>query len=147
MGQDAAVCAVLARPEQGPEAGVAILLDRDRTKRGYDSVMGAETSTLDAGTVQTAGANGQGSMTVIVRRSGAAQVDLHGVPDPEPGFVYEAWIIPAGQQPIAAGVGSSGSGSIPLDGDPRGKTVAITKERSRVSAPTSTPLMAGEVNL
>jgi anti-sigma-K factor RskA len=88
-----------------------------------------------------------GSGTVVVRRSGAAQVELRGVPDPGPGFIYEAWVIPTGQQPIAAGVASSGNATIPLDHDPRGSTVAITREHTRVDAPTSTPLMAGEVRL
>jgi hypothetical protein len=95
-------------------------------------------------TVQLGGA-GQGSATVIVRRSGAAELELRGVPDPDPGFLYEAWIIPPGRQPIAAGTTNRGTGSIRLEGDPRGSTVALTRERSRVDAPTSTPFLAGEV--
>jgi anti-sigma-K factor RskA len=91
-------------------------------------------------------APGQGSGTVTVRRNGSAQLQLQGLPDPEPGFIYEAWIIPNGQQPVAAGVGTSGNASIPLSGDPRGTTVAVTRERSRVDAPTSAPLMAGEIS-
>ena len=91
-------------------------------------------------------APGLGSGTVTVRRNGSAQLQLQGLPDPEPGFIYEAWIIPDGQQPVAAGVGTSGNASIPLSGDPRGSTVAVTRERSRVDAPTSTPLMAGEIS-
>jgi anti-sigma-K factor RskA len=87
-----------------------------------------------------------GSATVIVRRSGAAELELRGVPDPEPGFIYELWIIPPGKQPVAAGTTTRGEGKVPLSGDVRGVTVAITKERSRVDAPTSAPIMAGEVN-
>ena len=91
-------------------------------------------------------APGLGSGTVTVRRNGSAQLQLQGMPDPDAGFIYEAWIIPNGQQPVAAGVGTSGNASIPLSGDPRGTTVALTKERGRVDAPTPPVLMAGEVS-
>jgi anti-sigma-K factor RskA len=86
-----------------------------------------------------------GSARVIIRRNGAAELEMRDVPDPGPGFVYEAWIIPQGQQPIAAGVVPTGNARVPLEGDPRGKTVAITREPGRVNAPTSNPLMAGAV--
>jgi anti-sigma-K factor RskA len=97
-------------------------------------------------TVQIPATDGQGTATVIVRRSGASEVNLRGLPDPDPGYLYEAWIIPNGQAPVAAGVGSSGNATIPLDGDPRGSTFALTRERSRVPAPTSPPFLAGPVN-
>jgi anti-sigma-K factor RskA len=90
---------------------------------------------------------GQGTATVIIRRWGAAELEMKGIPDPEPGFVYEAWIIPPGRQPVAAGVAARGEARLALEGDPRGTTVAITKEPGRVSAPTSTPFLAGEVRL
>ncbi|HEY0583703.1 MAG TPA: anti-sigma factor [Chloroflexota bacterium] len=86
-----------------------------------------------------------GTARVIIRRNGAAELEMRDVPDPGPGFVYEAWIIPQGQQPIAAGVAATGNARVPLEGDPRGKTVAITREPGRVNAPTSNPLMAGAV--
>jgi hypothetical protein len=71
---------------------------------------------------------------------------MDGLPDPGPGYVYEAWLIPAGQQPVAAGTLASGQGSIGLSGDARGKTVAITRERTPVPPqPSSQPLIAGEV--
>jgi len=85
-----------------------------------------------------------GSARVVVRRSGAAELDLAGVPNPEPGFIYEAWII-AGGKPVAAGVTSTGDAKLPLSGDLRGTTIAITKERSRVDAPTSDPILAAVV--
>lgn len=83
-----------------------------------------------------------GKAIVIVRRSGMAELVMEGVPDPEPGFLYEAWIIPQGGQPVAAGTTTRGNAEVPLPGNVRGTTVAITKERSRVDAPTSAPLMA-----
>jgi anti-sigma-K factor RskA len=89
--------------------------------------------------------NAPGTATVILRRSGTAELQMNGVPDPGQGFVYEAWIIPPGQQPLAAGALPSGQGSVPLAGDVRGSTVAITKERPGATAPTIPPLMATEV--
>ncbi|MCA1646258.1 MAG: anti-sigma factor [Chloroflexi bacterium] len=86
-----------------------------------------------------------GSAVVVVRRSGAAELVMHGVPDPEPGFVYEAWVIPQGGQPIAAGVTSRGDAEVPLPGNVRGSTVALTRERTRVDAPTSSPFLAAAV--
>ena len=83
-----------------------------------------------------------GKAVVVVRRSGAAELEMDGVPDPEPGFVYEAWVIPQAGKPIAAGIMSTGEARVPLPGDVRGSTVAITRERTRVDAPTSDPLMA-----
>ncbi|HEV7663822.1 MAG TPA: anti-sigma factor [Chloroflexota bacterium] len=86
-----------------------------------------------------------GRATVVVRRSGAAELEMRDLPDPGPGYVYEAWIIAQDQQPVAAGVLPNGNASIPLQGDVRGKTVAITREPGRVNAPTSNPVMVGVV--
>jgi len=86
-----------------------------------------------------------GSAVVNVRRSGATDLTMRGVASPPPGYLYEAWIIPKGGAPIPAGVIASGDGSLPLSGLGTGDTVAITQERSRVDAPTSTPIMAGTV--
>jgi anti-sigma-K factor RskA len=83
-----------------------------------------------------------GKAVVIVRRSGMAALVMEGVPDPEPGFLYEAWIIPQGGQPLAAGTTTRGNAEVPLPGNVRGTTVAITKERSRVDAPTPPVLMS-----
>jgi anti-sigma-K factor RskA len=82
-----------------------------------------------------------GSARVVVRRSGAAELDMTGVPNPEPGFIYEAWIIASGK-PVAAGITTTGDAKLPLSGDLRGTTIAITKERSRVDQPTSDPILA-----
>jgi len=85
-----------------------------------------------------------GSARVVVRRSGAAELDLSGVPNPDPGFIYEAWIITGGK-PVAAGTTPTGDAKLPLSGDLRGTVIAITKERSRVDQPTSTPILAAQV--
>ena len=76
-----------------------------------------------------------GRATVVVRRSGAAELDMNGVPDPEPGFLYEAWVIPQGGKPIAAGIATRGEAQLPLPESAHGATVALTRERSRVDAP------------
>ncbi len=86
-----------------------------------------------------------GTARVLVHRSGSAELDMHGVPDPGPGFLYEAWVIPEGKQPVAAGTTTTGDARVPLPGNVRGSTVAITKERTRVDAPTSPPLLAAVV--
>jgi hypothetical protein len=83
-----------------------------------------------------------GSAVVNVRRSGATELNLSGVQDPPPGYIYEAWIIPPNGQPIAAGTMQSGDASVPLAQVPDGATVAVTQERNRVDAPTSAPIMA-----
>ena len=83
-----------------------------------------------------------GKAVVIIRRSGMAELVMDGVPDPEPGFLYEAWIIPQGGQPLAAGTTTKGNAEVPLPGNVRGTTVAITKERTRVEAPTPPVLMS-----
>ena len=87
-----------------------------------------------------------GKAVVIVRRSGMAELVMEGVPDPEPGFLYEAWIIPPGSPPVAAGTTTRGNAEVPLPGNVRGTTVAITRERTRVDAPTTAPLMATVVS-
>ena len=86
-----------------------------------------------------------GSATVVLRRSGVAELEMRGVPNPPPGFVYEAWVIPQGGQPVAAGITTSGDARLSLPGDVRGTTVAVTQERTRVDAPTSTPILAAAV--
>jgi hypothetical protein len=83
-----------------------------------------------------------GSATVNVRRSGAAELQMRGVASPPPGYLYEAWIIPPGGAPIAAGTAPSGDATLPLNDLGSGATVAVTQERSRVDAPTSAPVLA-----
>jgi hypothetical protein len=88
-----------------------------------------------------------GSAVIEVRRSGTAELNVRGLTSPPPGFLYEAWIIPAGAQPIPAGVITSGDAQLPLEGISSGATIALTQEISRVDAPTSAPLMATVVRL
>jgi hypothetical protein len=88
-----------------------------------------------------------GSAVVNVRRSGAAELEMRGVPNPPQGYLYEAWIIPANAQPIPAGTTSTGDGQVSLQGLQSGATVAVTQERARVDAPTSAPIMAVVVQL
>jgi len=91
--------------------------------------------------------NAPGKAMVIVRRSGATELEMSGVPNPPPGRVYEAWVIPPDGKPIPVGVTSTGDATLPLGGISNGETIAITEEASRVDAPTSTPVMATVVRL
>ncbi|MBV9581653.1 MAG: anti-sigma factor [Chloroflexi bacterium] len=88
-----------------------------------------------------------GSAVVVVRRSGAAELDMSGVQNPPPGYVYEAWVIPASGRPLPNGVTPSGDARLPLNGVSSGSTVAVTQERTLVDAPTSGPVMAATVQL
>ena len=88
-----------------------------------------------------------GQALVQVRRSGAATLQMRGLPAPQPGYVYEAWIIPPNQAPIPAGTTSSGQADLSLNGQVVGTTVAITVEQAPgVDAPTNLPpLLAAPV--
>ena len=90
-----------------------------------------------------------GEATVLIRRSGAVELEMRGVADPPSGFVYEAWIIPPGQQPLPAGTTPRGEARLSLGGPVRGSTVAITLERGPAGAavPTLPILMAGNIAL
>ncbi|HLZ30610.1 MAG TPA: anti-sigma factor [Chloroflexota bacterium] len=85
-----------------------------------------------------------GSARVVVRRSGAAELEMSGLPNPGPGSIYEAWIITAGK-PVAAGIATTGDAKLALSGTLRGTTVAITKEPGVQPQPTSAPILATEV--
>jgi anti-sigma-K factor RskA len=86
-----------------------------------------------------------GTARVVVRRSGTAVLEMHGVADPGPGFLYEAWIIGPDGKPKPAATTVSGSATVPLTGDVRGTTVAITRELGRSDVPTPPILMKTEV--
>jgi hypothetical protein len=83
-----------------------------------------------------------GDAVVNIRRNGNAELQMRGVASPPPGYLYEAWIIPPGGAPIAAGTAPSGDATLPLNGVGSGVTVAVTQEQSRVDAPTSAPVLA-----
>ena len=87
-----------------------------------------------------------GTATVVVRGSGQAALQLQGLPAPPPGGVYQAWLIAANEPPAPAGAAPSGSATILLEGDARGKIVAITVEpRPGARAPSAAPILAAEV--
>jgi anti-sigma-K factor RskA len=104
---------------------------------GYTAFMNQVIATYTTG-------SGAASMTVTVHRSGQTELAMQGVADPPPGFVYEAWVIPPGKAPVAAGVTTTGEATLPLPSGVQGSTIAVTLERgpSGASAPTSQPLMA-----
>ena len=105
---------------------------------GYQAFMNHVVATYTTG-------SGPASMTVVVHRSGQTELQMQGVADPPPGFVYEAWVIPPGKQPVAAGVTPTGQATLPLPSDVQGgSTIAVTLERgpTGAQAPTSQPLMA-----
>ena len=83
-----------------------------------------------------------GNAVVNVRRSGATELNMSGVQNPPPGYVYEAWIIPPNGQPVAAGTTPTGTATLPLSQLSSGTTVAVTQEQRPVEAPTSAPIMA-----
>jgi Anti-sigma-K factor rskA len=90
--------------------------------------------------------SGPGQAVVQVRRSGAASLQMRGLPAPPAGYVYEAWIIAPGAAPVPAGTTASGQAELPLSGQVVGTTVAITQEVAPgVNAPTSTPILAAPV--
>jgi len=104
---------------------------------GYTAFMNQVVATYTTGA-------GPSRMTVTVRRSGQAELEMQGVADPPPGFVYEAWVIPPGKAPVAAGVTRSGEATLPLPSGVQGSTIAVTLERGPTGAPapTSPPLLA-----
>ena len=92
------------------------------------------------------GTSSTGIATVVVRRSGDAALQLQGLPAPPPGGVYQAWLIAANEPPAPAGAAPRGSATIPLEGDARGKIVAITVEpRPGARAPSSAPILSTQV--
>lgn len=97
-------------------------------------------------TVRLAGSATPVVAQVVVRRSGAVELDLDGLPDPGAGKVYEAWVIPPGRQPSAAGTASSGQGTIQVNRGVLGDTVALTVENAPGNASRSTPpIVSGAV--
>jgi anti-sigma factor RsiW len=81
--------------------------------------------------------------TVAVDPTGQGVLVVRRLPPAPAGKVYEAWVIPPGSKPIAAGV-FKGGGSMTMvrltEAVPTGSVVATTMERGTVDAPTSEPL-------
>jgi anti-sigma-K factor RskA len=88
----------------------------------------------------------RGRAEVLVRRSGESVIQLSGFEDLGGGRVYQAWVIRPGNQPVATGASSNGNGTLTLDGDVRGATVAVTLEPGPgAQAPSVQPFLVGEV--
>ena len=88
-----------------------------------------------------------GSATVVVRAGGEADLELHGLPDPPAGHVYEAWTLDANGYAVMAGVYDDGDGTFQLDQSPLGRTVEITVEPApRSDHPTTGPIFAANVS-
>lgn len=88
----------------------------------------------------------QGSVTVLVRRSGDASLQLADMPALPSGGVYQAWLIEPNEPPEPAGTALTGNGSIALSGDARGKTVAITVEPAPgARTPSAAPILSAQV--
>ena len=85
---------------------------------------------------------------VAVAHNGDAVLVVDGL-DPAPaGKTYEAWVIPPGGKPVAAGTFDGGSGMTMVKlrhPVPRGATVAATVERDGgVDTPTQEPFLSAE---
>lgn len=92
------------------------------------------------------GSQVEGSARVVLRRSGTAELSLDGLPDPGPGRVYQAWVIPLGEEPRPSGTHASGEGVIGLTTPVLGNTVAITVEPAPGRpSPTGPPVLAAVV--
>ena len=92
------------------------------------------------------GTPSSGGATVVVRHSGETALQLHNLPSPPPGGVYQAWLIGPNEPPAPAGAAPSGSATIRLEGEARGKIVAITVEpRPGARAPSVAPILSAQV--
>jgi anti-sigma-K factor RskA len=88
----------------------------------------------------------RGRADLLVRRStGEGVIQLTGFDDLGNGQVYQAWVIRPGSQPVPTGASPSGSGTLALDGDVRGATVAVTLEPGPgAKAPSARPFVIGD---
>ena len=87
-----------------------------------------------------------GSVTIVVRASGATELELHDVPDPAPGRVYQAWVVDEQGNRRSVGVYDSGHETYHLEQPVLGRKVELTEEPAPHSqSPTTSPLFAGQV--
>jgi hypothetical protein len=85
-----------------------------------------------------------GRADVLVRQSGEGVIQLSGFEDLTDGRVYQAWVIRPNSEPLATGATQSGNGTLTLDGDVRGVTVAVTLEPGPgAKAPSVRPFAVG----
>jgi anti-sigma-K factor RskA len=88
--------------------------------------------------------HGRTLAAVLVVHGTSASLDVTGLGAPPHGKTYEAWVIPSGGRPQAAGTfdGRTIRLQRPV---PHGATVAVTVERAGgVKAPTTTPLVTAQ---
>ena len=85
-----------------------------------------------------------GSGVVAVDPTGQGVLVVDRLPQAPSGKTYEAWVIPAGGDPLPAGLFRGGDGTTVvhlLRSVPRGSTIAATVERAGgVDAPTQSPV-------
>jgi anti-sigma-K factor RskA len=85
-----------------------------------------------------------GRADVLIRQTGEGVIQLNGFEDLNDGRVYQAWVIRPNSQPLATGASVNGNGTLTLDGDVRGATVAVTLEPGPgARAPSTTPFIVG----
>jgi anti-sigma-K factor RskA len=83
----------------------------------------------------------QGTVSVVLYGSGAADLELQGLPDPPTGQVYQSWVVQPDGRRLSAGMYDEGTGSYHLDQPFLGHPMEITLEPAPGSeAPTSAPL-------
>jgi anti-sigma-K factor RskA len=118
---------------------IALLAGAGLLSRQFAAVQVVQTAALQ-------NSAGGGRAEVLVRSSGEGVIQLQGFQSLNDGRVYQAWVVRPGSQPLAVGASTDGNGTLTLDGDIRGATVAVTLEPGPgARAPSATPFLVGEV--
>jgi anti-sigma-K factor RskA len=92
----------------------------------------------------TKSTHGRTLAAVLVVHGTSASLNVSGLPAPPRGKTYEAWVIPAGGRPQAAGTFGGRTVKL-LRPVPHGARVAVTVERAGgVKAPTTTPIVTAQ---
>jgi anti-sigma-K factor RskA len=116
-------------------------VNHERTARAADAGALAILSDPNAQRIPLDGGNG----VVAVGRDGEGVLVVHRLAAAPSGKTYEAWVIPPGGKPVAAGLFKGGDGTTVVRlqrSVTRGSTVAATIERAGgVDAPTQSPVM------
>jgi len=139
----AAVAAVAACAAIGLGVWAASLsrsLDAERSARATEARALAIYLDPDARRIALRGRDG----TLAVDATGRGALVVRRLPAAPSDKTYEAWVIPAGADPVRAGVfrGGGDTTAVPLERRvPRGAVVAVTVERAGgVDAPTQSPV-------
>jgi anti-sigma-K factor RskA len=118
---------------------VALLVGSGLLSRQISSAQVVATATLE-------NRADRGRAEVLVRRSGEGVIQLSGFDNLGDGQVYQAWVIRPGNQPVATGASANGNGTLTLNGDVRGVTVAVTLEPGPgAQVPSVRPFLVGDV--